>query len=93
MTHEQESHLDRIKTQALAMIDSKYRRGQAEHGGNIWDQNKNLLDNAIEEAIDMVVYLLSEKEKRNTWDARVEAINKEMGWNKKGDNFPFASTL
>lgn len=64
MTTDQEQHLDRLKAQAANMIDSKYRKGQAEHGGNIWDQNKNLLDNAIEEAIDMVVYLLTEKEKR-----------------------------
>lgn len=61
MNPEHEDHLDRIKKQALYRIDKKYRQGQAEHGGMLWLKD-GLVDFAIDEAIDMVVYLLTLKE-------------------------------
>jgi len=61
MTQEQETHLEYIKQKTLQLLDAKYRKGQAEHGGNLWDID--LLDNAIDEAIDMITYLLALKEK------------------------------
>lgn len=39
----------------------KYLRGQAEHGGQLW-QKSGLLDMAIDEAIDQVIYLLTLRE-------------------------------
>jgi hypothetical protein len=63
MTPEQESHLERVRVQVLADIDAKYRQGQAEHGGNLWEK-PGLLDEAIKEAIDLVVYLYSLREQR-----------------------------
>ena len=60
MTDEQEKHLLYIKQSLNTMVDSKYRKGQEEHGGNLFDMNiEKLLDNAIFEAIDQVVYLLT----------------------------------
>ena len=63
MNEEHEAHLQRIKSRFLAMVDHKYRKGQAEHGGQLW-LNPSLLDNAIDEAIDQVVYLLTLKEQQ-----------------------------
>ena len=63
MTTQQEEHLEIIKIKFLNLVDTKYRKGQAEHGGNLFDSQPNyLLDNAIDEAIDMVVYLLTLKD-------------------------------
>lgn len=64
MTPEQESHLQRVKDEFVELVDSKYRKGQAEHGGDLFSQPElNLLDMAISEAIDQVVYLLTLKER------------------------------
>ncbi len=56
MTPEHEAHLAHLKAEFTADIDAKYRAGQEHHGGNIWEK-KGMLANAIEEAIDQVVYL------------------------------------
>jgi len=64
MTTEQEAHLYRIKTEFNKQCDAKYRKGQAEHGGDLFRKSLiGLLDSAIDEAIDQVVYLLTLKEK------------------------------
>jgi hypothetical protein len=36
----------------------KYKKGQEEHGGNLWEK-PNLLDNAIDEVVDLAIYLLT----------------------------------
>jgi hypothetical protein len=60
----QESHLARVKVEFLALVDAKYRAGAAEHGGELLAlPDLTVLDLAIEEAVDQVVYLLSLKEK------------------------------
>ena len=60
MTPEQEEHLRSIKSSFMFAVEHKYRKGQQEHGGNLqsmpWDQ---LIDNAIDEAIDQYVYLVT----------------------------------
>lgn len=67
MTPEQENHLLSIKNTFKQLVDTKYRKGQAEHGGDLWFLSPNqLLDMAIDEAIDQIVYLLTLKEKLNT---------------------------
>jgi hypothetical protein len=64
MTEKQEKHLQEIKDNFSNLCDTKYRKGQAEHGGNLFDMSPmQLLDNAIDEAIDQVVYLLTIKQK------------------------------
>lgn len=58
MTNEQELHLKHIKAIFAVKVDEKYRAGQKEHGGDLIHNNAlNLLDMAIAEAVDMVVYL------------------------------------
>ena len=60
MTPEQEKHLERIKVEFVRLVDPKYRNGQAEHGGNLLDHSaEKLLDSAINEAVDQIVYLLT----------------------------------
>ena len=64
MTPEQESHLASITKRFHELCDKKYRAGQAEHGGNLWEVPiGGLLDAAIDEAIDQVVYLLTLKDR------------------------------
>jgi len=58
MTSEQESHLKRIKSNFASKVDAKYRAGQKEHGGDLMHNNAlALIDMAISEAVDQVVYL------------------------------------
>lgn len=79
MGAEHEAHLQRIKSRFLALVDHKYRKGQAEHGGQLW-LNPKLLDNAIDEAIDQVVYLLTLKEQQALEyqaEATYEQVNDE----------------
>jgi len=53
--------MDEVYKMALA----KYRKGAEEHGGNLWDLSEDeLLDEAINEAIDQVIYLLTIKLKK-----------------------------
>lgn len=60
MTDTQEAHLLEIKTECSALLDAKYRKGQEEHGGDLFKMDPSeLLANAIDEAIDQVVYLLT----------------------------------
>ena len=60
MTPEQEKHLLDIKEAFTQLVDTKYRKGQAEHGGSLWDK-RGLIDMAIDEAIDQVTYLITLK--------------------------------
>lgn len=62
MTIEQKLHVNYLQKEFSDRMAEKYEAGQKEHGGNLWDlQASDLLDNAIEEAIDQVVYLLTLK--------------------------------
>jgi hypothetical protein len=61
MDAQHEAHLKRITERLTADIAAKYRNGQAEHGGNLW-QKPGMLDYAIEEVIDLAVYLYTLKE-------------------------------
>lgn len=56
MEQECEAHLANLKAEFCADLDAKYRAGQQEHGGHIWEK-RGMLTHAIEEAIDQVVYL------------------------------------
>ena len=56
----QELHLARLKDQFAQRLDAKYRAGQEEHGGNLYEYEPlSLLDNAIAEVIDLWAYLQS----------------------------------
>lgn len=60
MDQGQEQHLASIVNEFKLECEKKYRAGQAEHGGNLYDVPvMSLLDYAIDEAIDQVTYLLT----------------------------------
>jgi hypothetical protein len=64
VTQGQEAHLERVKKEFVELVDAKYRAGAAEHRGELLAlPDLSILDFAIDEAIDQVVYLLSLKEK------------------------------
>ncbi len=65
-----EAHLQRILTAFQREATDKYRKGQAEHGGDLW-RHHDLLDRAIEEAIDQVIYLFTERERRRGLDRTI----------------------
>ena len=56
MNVERERHLERILDASEGLINEKFRRGQSEHGGNIWEK-PGMLQHAMEENADQVVYL------------------------------------
>lgn len=61
MTQQQEQHLKDIKQFFVDGADKKYRKGQAEHGGNLWD--RDCLKEIVAEAIDLVTYAYVETER------------------------------
>lgn len=64
MTSEHEQHLERILSRFVADCRAKYEAGQIEHGGELW-KKPGILENAIEEAIDLIVYLYTLREQRD----------------------------
>ncbi len=58
MNVERERHLERILDASEGLINEKFRRGQAEHGGNLWEK-PGMLQNALEENADQAVYLFT----------------------------------
>lgn len=60
MTKQQEEHLEGIKDSFNKEVDKKYRAGQAQHGGNLW-LKKDLIGKALEEIIDLYVYMATLK--------------------------------
>ena len=64
MNPAQEAHLARVKAEFVTLVDAKDRAGAAEHGDELLaSPNLKILDLAIEEAVDQVVYLLSLRQK------------------------------
>jgi hypothetical protein len=64
LTTEQQGHISTLVRLASAAMFDKYRAGAAEHGGNLWDlSTSTLLDNAVSEAIDQVIYLMTLRDK------------------------------
>lgn len=71
MTNQQEAHLSSLIEETAARMDDKYRKGAAEHGGNLWDLSiEKLVDNAIEEAVDQLTYLLAVRHKLRALSSR-----------------------
>ena len=68
MDADHHAHVNRILTQFTADLRAKYEDGQEEHGGRLWEKN-GMLQNAIAEAIDLVVYLYTLAEQEE-WKAR-----------------------
>lgn len=68
----QQLHVNQLARDFVEAMVAKYSAGQVEHGGNLWEMDEDrLLDHAINEAIDQVVYLLTIKGKRRgDWGKR-----------------------
>ncbi len=64
MDRKNEKHLNTILNQAVFLIDRKYRAGAEEHFDTYLEDlsSEKLLDEAINEAIDQIVYLLTLKD-------------------------------
>jgi len=58
MTLKQEDHLNGIIKTISGQVDRKYRAGQAEHGGDLWERVP-LVEDMIEESIDQITYALT----------------------------------
>lgn len=53
-------HLLQIQMAASDMLEAKYRRGQAEHGGSLWGApTAKIVESSLEEATDQLTYLLT----------------------------------
>lgn len=63
LSKKQTDHMASIAFEFSKTMAAKYQKGVEEHGGNLWEMPfEQLLDNAIDEAIDQVVYLLTMKQ-------------------------------
>jgi len=58
------AHLRFLKQEVVVRLDTKYREGAIKHGGDLMDKTPlQLNDEAIAEAIDQLVYLLTLRKK------------------------------
>lgn len=72
MTTEQHKHLESLEEKFSELLYSKYTKGQAEHGGNLWD--RDCLEDAIPEVVDLATYLLTEQQKKIEVISLVESV-------------------
>lgn len=72
MTYQE--HIKQIIGEFSQLASQKYMKGVEEHGGHLWEK-KHMIDFAIEEAIDQVIYLLTLK--KQIEDSGVELGNKD----------------
>jgi len=65
MNAEHYEHLEDIISEFEELATDKYEKGQLEHGGNLW-KKPGLIDMAIDEAIDQVIYLITLRQQLET---------------------------
>lgn len=65
MTPDHEAHLARLIAKVSRDLDAKYRAGQEEHQGRIWEK-PGMLENAYAEVLDLAVYILTAMEQRDS---------------------------
>jgi len=76
MSEEHERHLHYIKERIAHLITAKYRKGQAQHGGKLWE--RNVFSDAMEEMIDQVCYMV-------TLEQQIEGARAALNSAKSGD--------
>jgi len=64
MTKQHFKHIKGILKRFYIQAIGKYIKGNKQHGGKLWEK-KDLIDKAIEEAIDQVIYLYTLKDQIN----------------------------
>jgi hypothetical protein len=83
VTPEREAHLIRIKAAFLREVDEKYRAGQREHGGDLFDHTMLwFVEQAMAEALDLYVYLFSLRER--VQEMNVSTICGQTGEDRDG---------
>lgn len=66
MTEDQDRHLTEIIYFIANHYRPRYERGAREYGDNMWEHDEDwFIDNAIEENLDALAYLISWKLKRD----------------------------
>ena len=58
MSEEHERHLHYIKERISHLLTARYRQGQAQHGGRLWE-DRNVFSDALEEVVDLVSYMIT----------------------------------
>ena len=56
MTPEQQAHLNEMQVAFIKLSTEKYKKGQAQHGGKMWEKS-GMLQEAKQEVIDLWHYL------------------------------------
>lgn len=78
MTTAQRGHIGRTIQSTSAAMFAKYAKGAEEHGGNLWDHTAmQLIEMALDEAVDQVIYLSTLRDKMAD-EARVRQAEHEM---------------
>lgn len=62
MTPEQINSMEHALAEFTSKAEAKYREGQAEHQGNLWEKD-GLLEEAGKEVTDLVFYLAAHRER------------------------------
>lgn len=80
MTSRQWEHLRRIQNEFAARLGEKYVRGAGEHQDDLQDLTElQILEEAIGEAVDQVVYLLTLREKLSGFDPSLRCARHTIG--------------
>ena len=80
MTEDQKIHLEFIKRSVSARIANKYRLGQQEHGGNLWE--RPVLRDILDEITDLNTYIVTFEQQLLVLHSRV-MLCKELYANGK----------
>lgn len=73
MTPEQERSMQHALTEFVGKAEEKYRAGQAEHEGNLWEKD-GLLGEAGNEVIDQMFYLAALRQRLAHIDYKVRNL-------------------
>ena len=77
MTVEHERHLHYIKERISPLITAKYRKGQAQHGGRLWE-DRNVFSDALEEVGDLVSYIITLEQKLESARAALNSAHEGL---------------
>ena len=77
MTVEHERHLHYIKERINHLITAKYRKGQAQHGGRLWE-DRNVFSDALEEVVDLVSYMITLEQKLESARAALNSAHEGL---------------
>ncbi|MFP5261000.1 MAG: hypothetical protein ACLGJB_03740 [Blastocatellia bacterium] len=72
MYNSDEHHLQTIIASFESEVALKYRKGAIEHGGHLWEK-PGMIENAMEEVLDLYVYLFTLRDQINALKAKYEA--------------------